>query len=450
METNTIYCGDNAEVMRRDILDNSIDLIYADPPFFSNKPYEVLWGNGYELRAFEDRWKGGIENYVAWMEPKLRECHRVLKNTGSMYLHCDWHAGHRLQVLMDKIFGERLVNEIIWKRTSAHTGEGIIKSYGTVHDVILFYTKTDNYTFNPQHMPYDKNYVEKFYRNVDKDGRRWTSSDLMAAGIRHGESGKPWRGIDPNKRGNHWKFTIAKLEELAKEGRIYFPKKAGGVPRYKRYLDEMKGQLLQDIWVDILPIQAHSKERLGYPTQKPEQLLKRIVSVSSNPMDVVLDPFCGCGTTLVVAQKLGRRWIGIDVSPTACKLMGTRLRKLHTQYTVIGLPKTVEELRALQPFEFQNWVFEKLHGRVNPRKIGDFGIDGWIELDVPTQVKQSEDIGRNVVDNFETAIRRMGKKKGVIVAFSFGSGANEEAARAHNEEGLEIKLKTVEEVLKET
>jgi DNA modification methylase len=450
METNVIYCGDNTEVMRRDILDNSIDLIYADPPFFSNKPYEVLWGNGYELRAFEDRWKGGIENYVAWMEPRLRECLRALKNTGSIYLHCDWHAGHRLQVLMDKIFGERLVNEIIWKRTSAHTGEGIIRSFGTVHDVILFYTKTENYTFVPQHVPYDKTYVEKFYRNVDKDGRRWTSSDLMAAGIRHGESGKPWRGIDPNKRGNHWKFTIAKLGELAKEGRIYFPKKAGGVPRYKRYLDEMEGQLLQDIWMDILPIQAHSKERLGYPTQKPEQLLERIISVSSNPLDIVLDPFCGCGTTLVVAQKLGRRWVGIDVSPTACKLMGNRLRKLHAQYKIIGLPKTVEELRALQPFEFQNWVFEKLHGRVNPRKVGDFGIDGWIELDVPLQVKQSDGVGRNVVDNFETAIRRMGKKRGVIVALSFGSGAFSEAARAHNEEGLEIKLKTVEEILKET
>jgi DNA modification methylase len=450
MQTNVVYCGDNTEVMRRDILDNSIDLIYADPPFFSNKPYEMLWGNGYELRAFEDRWKGGIENYITWMEPRLRECHRVLKNSGSMYLHCDWHAGHRLKVLMDKIFGDRLINEIVWKRTSAHTGEGIIRSYGTVHDVVLFYTKTDDYIFNPHHVPYEKGYVEKFYRNVDKDGRRWTSSDLMAAGIRHGESGKPWRGIDPNKRGNHWKFTIAKLEELAKEGRIYFPKKVGGVPRYKRYLDEMEGQLLQDIWLDIRPIQAHAKERLGYPTQKPEQLLERIVSVSSNPMDIVLDPFCGCGTTLVVAHRLGRRWIGIDVSPTACKLMGSRLRKLHAKYEIIGLPRTIEEIRALQPFEFQNWVFEKLHGRVNPKKIGDFGIDGWIELDVPLQVKQSENIGRNVVDNFETAIRRMGKKKGVIVAFSFGSGANEEVARAHNEEGLEIKLKTVEEILKES
>jgi hypothetical protein len=319
-----------------------------------------------------------------------------------------------------------------------------------VHDVILFYSKSDSHTFIPQYVPLNKDYVERFYRNVDKDGRRWTSSDLMAAGIRHGESGKPWRGIDPNKRGNHWKFTITKLDELAKAGRISFPKKVGGVPRYKRYLDEMKGQLLQDVWTDISPVQAHAKERLGYPTQKPEQLLERIITASSNAMDIVLDPFCGCGTSIIVAHKLGRRWIGIDISPTSCKLIEKRLRKLHAKYVIIGLPQTVEELKAIQPFDFQNWVFEKLHGRVNPRKVGDFGVDGWIELDVPTQVKQSDNVGRNVVDNFETAIRRMNKTKGVIVAFSFGSGAYAEVARAHNEEGLEIKLKTVAEILKET
>ena len=369
-----------------------------------------------------------------------------------MYLHGDWHAGAYLRVLMDRIFGDnRIVNEIIWKRTSAHTGEGTIKRLGTVHDTILSYSKTDAYTFNPQFTPYDEGYLEDFYRNVDPDGRRWTSSDLMAAGIRHGESGKPWRGIDPNKKGNHWKFTIGKLDELAKEGRIYFPKKTGGVPRYKRYLDEMKGILLQDIWDDILPIQAHSKERLGYPTQKPEALLERVVNLSSNPTDIVLDPFCGCGTAIAVSQKLGRRWVGIDISPTACKLMATRMRKLGAKgVEPVGLPKTASELRNLQPFEFQNWVFEKLHGRVNPRKVGDFGIDGWVDLDVPCQVKQSDDIGRNVVDNFETAIQRAEKDRGVIVAFSFGKGAYEEVAGAKNQRGLDIKLKTVEEILKET
>jgi len=446
---NTIYCGDCAEVLQR-FPDGCVDLIYADPPFFSNEAYEVLWGNGYELRAFEDRWKGGIQNYIAWMEPKLRECHRVLKKTGSMYLHCDWHAGHYLKVLMDRIFGDRLVNDIVWKRTTAHTGEGEIQKYGTVHDNILFYTKTERYTFNPQYTPHDEAYVKKFYRNVDKDGRRWMSDNITGSGVRRGETGKPWRGINPTAKGRHWMVPPAKLEDLYKQGRIIFPSRPGGMPRYKRYLDEMRGLLLQDIWIDIPPIQAHSKERLGYPTQKPEKLLERIVTASSNAMDIVLDPFCGCGTTLVVAQRLGRRWIGIDVSPTACKLMGDRLRKIHAQYNVVGLPKTVEELRALQPFEFQNWVFEKLHGRINPKKVGDMGIDGWVELDVPLQVKQSDGIGRNVIDNFETAIQRAGKKRGVIVAFSFGSGAYEEVARARNEMGLDIKLKTVEEILRET
>jgi DNA modification methylase len=253
MDTNVIYCGDNAEVMRNHIQDNSVDLIYADPPFFSNKAYEVLWGDGYELRSFEDRWKGGINNYVAWMEPKLKECQRVLKETGSMYLHCDWHAGHRLQVLMDKIFGENtLINEIIWKRTSAHTGEGKIRSFGTVHDVILYYSKSESYTFNPQFMPYEKMYTDKFYKNVDENGRRWMSDNLTASEVRKGESGKTWHGIDPTAKGIHWKFAVSTLDELEKNGRIYFPKKTGGVPRYKRYLDEMKGQLLQDIWARAL------------------------------------------------------------------------------------------------------------------------------------------------------------------------------------------------------
>lgn len=447
-QTNTIYCGDNLDVLSR-FPENSVDLIYADPPFFTEQPYEILWKNGYERRQFEDRWAGGIENYVKWMEPRLHDCHRVLKNTGSMYLHCDWHAGHRLQVAMDKIFHGHLINDIIWKRTAAHSGEGQTKKFGTIHDNILFYSKTDDYTFNPEYKPYSEAYLTDFFKNVDPDGRRWLSRDLTAAGIRHGESGKPWHGIDVTAKGTHWKFQISRLDELVKEGRIYFPKKRGGVPRYKQYLDESKGVLLQDIWIDINPIQAHAKERQGYPTQKPLALLERIVKASSNPTDIILDPFCGCGTTLIAAQKLGRRWIGIDVSPTACKLMRKRLRaEFRIDAEIIGMPKNVSELRALQPFEFQNWVFERLHGRVNPKKIADMGIDGYVELDVPVQVKQSEGVGRPVVDSFETALRRVGKKRGVIVAFSFGSGAVEEVARVKNNEDLEIRLMTVEEILK--
>lgn len=450
-QINAIYCGDCKEVLHQYIPDNSIDLIYADPPFFSNRQYEVLWGDGYEMRAFADRWKGGIQNYVSWMEDKLRECFRVLKPNGSIYLHCDWHAAHYLKVEMDKIFGDRLINHIVWKRTSAHTGEGTIRSYGTIHDAILFYTKGDNYVFNPQYVPLSKDYLERFYKHADKDGRKYTSSDLTGAGIRHGETGKPWRGIDPSKIGRHWRVPVAELDELDKQGTILFPKKPTGVPRYKKYQDE-RGQLLQDVWMDISPVQAHAQERLGYPTQKPEKLLERIISVSSNSMDIVLDPFCGCGTALVVAHRLGRRWVGIDVSPTACKLMATRMRKLGVnigEKNIIGLPKTLDEIKAMPPFEFQNWVMQKLMGRISKTMTGDMGIDGYTLDNRPIQVKQSEGVGRNVIDNFETALTRANKKSGIIVALSFGKGAYEEVARAKMEQGLEIELKTVKEILGE-
>jgi len=392
METNVIYCGDNAEVMRRYIPDNSIDLIYADPPFFSNKTYEVLWGDGYELRAFEDRWKGGINNYIAWMEPKIAECFRVLKETGSMYLHCDYHANAYLRVLMDKIFGEKnFQNEIVW---AYKLGGRPRKGFPRKHDTIFFYSK----------------HPKKFSFYTDA--------------IR----------VPYESKGGY----ISSGRKIVK-GKIYRVNPLGKVP--------------EDWWF-ISALNRQSKERFGYPTQKPEELLERIVKASSKPLDIVLDPFCGCGTTIAVAHKLGRRWVGIDVSPTACKLMVKRMRKIGFRNpTIIGLPRTIEELHALEPFEFQNWVFEKLHGRVNPRKIGDMGIDGWVELDVPTQVKQSDNVGRNVVDNFETAIRRYGKKRGVIVAFSFTKGAYEEVARVklRNElRRLDIKLKTVKEILKET
>lgn len=431
--------------MRRYVPDGAIDLIYADPPFFTEQSYEVIWGNGYEKRAFDDRWKGGMQNYIAWMEPKLRECHRVLKNTGSMYLHCDWHAAHHLRVLMERIFGEvNFRSEIIWQRTSSHNDP---KNFGNITDHILYFVKSTTFTWNRQYVPFSKEYIEKWYRNVDDKGRTYMSSDLASPHPRPNLTYE-YKGFKPPTNG--WKVSLEVMKKIDAEGRLIFPKGKNGIIRRKVYLETSKGQPLQNLWSDITPLHSQAKERLGYPTQKPEALLERIINASSNPMDIVLDPFCGCGTTIVTAFRLKRRWVGMDISPTACNLMVQRLRKLHAPYKVVGLPRTVEELRALQPFDFQNWVFEKLHGRVNPRKVGDYGIDGWVELDVPLQVKQSNDVGRNVVDNFETAIRRMGKKKGVIVAFSFGSGANEEVARVHNEEGLEIKLKTVEEILKET
>jgi len=389
---NKIFCGDCQNIIRQYIPDNSIDLIYIDPPFFSNKQYEVIWRDGYEIRAYEDRWKGGIQNYLAWMEPKLRECHRVLKLTGSMYLHCDWHAGHYLKILMDKIFGyENFRNEVVW----CYAGGGIPKKdFPRKHDTIFRYTKNSE--------EYDKK----------------------------GVFNTEYRGFG---------------EWIKKHEPRHSLTSGGGK------LDTEKGTPINDWWADLVHLTSYKKEWLGYPTQKPEMLLERIVKTSSNPMDIVLDPMCGCGTAIAVAHKLGRRWVGIDVSPTACKLMFKRLQKLNPaiklEDTVIGLPKTIDELRQLQPFEFQNWVVQKLGARVSERKIGDMGIDGFTFDLKPIQVKQSDNIGRNVIDNFETAMRRVKAKKGIIVAFSFGKGAYEEVARAKLQEGLEIELITVNDLI---
>jgi len=443
---NTIYCGDCKEVMAK-FPNECVDLIYADPPFFSNRYHEVIWDDGYELRSFEDRWKGGIENYILWMKERLEHCYRVLKKTGSLYLHCDPHASHYLKVECDRIFGiQNFQNEIVWQRTTAHsdTKQGA-KHYGRIHDTILFYTKSEQATWNPQYAPHSKEYVEKFYKHIEpKTGRRYMLDNLAGPG--GASKGNPYYEVMGVKR--YWQFSEEKMQELIKQGKIV-QTKPGNVPRYKRYLDEMKGVPLQSLWLDIPPIQSQARERLGYPTQKPEALLERIIQVSSSPLEIVLDPFCGCGTAIVVAHKLGRQWIGIDVSPTACNLMQNRMRKLHISAPIMGMPLTEEDLRKLPPFEFQNWVVQRLFGRVSARKSSDMGIDGYTFEGVPIQVKQSDDIGRNVIDNFETAIRRRKQSKGIIIALSFGKGAYEEIARAQLHDNIEIKALTVKEMLKD-
>jgi len=405
--------------MRQYIKDETVDLVYLDPPFKSDQDYNVLFANkdgtkaGAQIKAFEDTWSwdqeaaaeyqrtveaGGRvsqvmqafrlflgENdmlaYLTMMAPRLVELRRVLKPTGSIYLHCDPTASHYIKLLMDAVFGpEQFQNEIVWKRTSARSDS---HRYNHIHDVILFYSIGRGFTWNVQYMPYDDAYINKFYRHIEKDtGRRYTLSDLMAPGTRKGESGKPWRGIDPNARGNHWKYTVSTLDELDSIGRIYWPPK-GRVPRFKRYLDEMDGLPLQSIWVDIPPVSAHAAERLGYPTQKPEALLERIIQASSNPGDVVLDPFCGCGTAIAVAQRLGRRWIGIDITHLAISLMKHRLHSAFGEkvaYEVIGEPITVEGAGVLakeDPYQFQWWVLGLVGARsVEKKKGADRGIDG--------------------------------------------------------------------------
>jgi len=448
MEPNAIYCGDCLDVLKK-FPDKSVDLIYADPPFYTNRRFEIIWKDGAEIRAFGDRWQGGINHYISWMIERLEQCFRILKNGGSLYLHCDWHASHYLKVATDRIFGgeNSFVNEIVWRRQTAHSdAKQGSKHFGRLHDVILFYVKSGEgktQTWNNLYSPYNESYISSFYRHRDpKTGRIFALDNLVGPG--GAAKGNPYYEFMGVKR--YWRYSEDKMKQLLKEGRIY-QSKPGTVPRYKRYLDEMPGVPIQDVWIDISVIQSQSKEALGYPTQKPIALLERIISASSNKGQIVLDPFCGCGTTLVASQKLSRKWIGIDVSRTACKLMERRLRSLGASPMMIYGELTEKELKKYPPFEFQNWVCEKLGGRISERKSGDMGIDGWTLDMTPIQVKQSDDIGRNPIDNFRAAIQRRSKKRGIFVAFSFGKGAIEEVARLKNQEGIEIELKTVKELL---
>jgi site-specific DNA-methyltransferase (adenine-specific) len=278
----------------------------------------------------------GLSAYLVMMAVRLFELRRVLKNTGSIYLHCDPTAGHYLKVLMDSIFGVgNFRNCIVWKRTSAHSDT---KGWGRIQDNILYYTMSDNYTWNKVYAEYSEDYVRRFFK-YRENGRIFRASDLTAQGKRAGDSGKPWRGFDPTARARHWAIprdflddgklpenSLAALDYLDSIGRIYWPPK-GKVPALKRFLDEAKGGPVQDIILDIPPLSRNAKEKLGYPTQKPLALLERIIGVSSNPGDVVLDPFCGSGTAMEAAEKLGRQWVGMDVSRLAIALSGRRMRE---------------------------------------------------------------------------------------------------------------------------
>lgn len=469
LETGVLYCDDNLDRMSS-LPSKSVDLIYLDPPFFSNRVYEVIWGEEAEVRSFADRWEGGIQVYINWMRDRVIEMRRLLKDTGALYLHCDPHASHYLKVMLDDIFGPNCFrSEIVWKRTTAHNSA---KRYGPVHDLIFYYTaQPTSFTWNSVYQEYDPKYVATKYNQKDSYGRLYMTDNLTGPGVRKGDSGLPWKHFDPTSIGRHWqpasylywKYTqvtgedlarfplIQRLEELERVGLIEWPAKSDGRPRYRRYLEDQPGVPLQDVWTDIDALNSRARERMGYPTQKPESLIERMILASTNKGDVVLDPFCGCGTTVVAAEKLERQWVGIDISGTAVQLMNRRLLKsgVYRKPVLVGLPATEEDLHAQKPFEFQNWVIQRMFGTASPRKSGDMGIDGYsFMVHDPIQVKQSERVGRNVIDNFETAISRARKDKGYIVAFSFTRGAREEVARARWESKLDISLVTVAELLK--
>lgn len=451
LETGVIYCNDNLERMRS-LPSCSVDLIYLDPPFFSNKTYEVIWGDEAEVRSFEDRWEGGINLYVGWMRDRVMEMYRVLKPTGSLYLHCDWHASHYLKVMLDGFFGYNMfVNEITWKRADTvkgNSGQGS-KAFGPNTDSILFYRKSNASVFNPLYKPYSEAYIRQSYRHVEPHtGRRYQLISMTGPG--GAAKGNPQYEVMGVTR--YWRYSRERMQQLIDAG-IVVQTRPGAVPRRKQYLDEGKGVSVQSLWDDVPGLHSQARERLGYPTQKPEALLERIIGASSNREDVVLDPFCGCGTSVASAERLGRRWVGIDISPTAVNIMKARVTKLGgtehpTDVKVVGMPTTEDELRRLKPFEFQNWVIQQVDGTHFPRKTGDMGIDGFSFLErAPIQIKRSDRVGRPVVDNFETAVERYGATRGYVVAFSFTRGARDEAARVGNAKGLEIELVTVRELL---
>ena len=336
MDTNVLYYGDNLDVLRKHITDESVDLIYLDPPFNSNANYNVLFkepsgkSSQAQMLAFEDTWHWGIESeralqeiaaspiapaatkefmsvlpnlvgkrtdmsaYLTMMSIRLIELRRVLKETGSIYLHCDPTASHYLKLLLDTIFGaQNFRNELVWKRTSAHSDSGV---FGNSHDVILYYSHTDQFIQNKQYQPYEEGYVESHYRFKDDKGRLYRTDNLTAMGLSGGGYTYEWHGVT-----KVWRCPLERMKDLDSQGRVKYTKT--GTAEYIRYLDEMPGMPAQDVWYDIPPINSQARERLGYPTQKPEALLERIIKTSSNEGDIVLDPFCGCGTAVVVSLR---------------------------------------------------------------------------------------------------------------------------------------------------
>jgi len=319
--------------------------------------------------------------YLAMMAPRLVELRRVLKETGSIYLHCDPTASHYLKMLMDAVFGPAYCrSEGGCQRSHAHNAA---QRYGRNHDTILFYGRASTPTWNPVYQKYDLSYVDKHYRHLDPKGRRYKHENPTGAGTRRGETGLPWRGVDPTAKGRHWAVPPKEMDRLDAHGMIYWTKKRGGWPYIKVYLDERKGIPAQDTWTDIDPINMVAAERLGYPTQKPEALLERIITASSNESDLVLDPFCGCGTTIAVAQRLKRRWVGIDITHLAVTLIKHRLQSAfgkRATYSVVGEPTSLPDAKALaeqDKFQFQVWALGLVGARPAELKKGaDQGIDG--------------------------------------------------------------------------
>ena len=506
MADNKLYFGDNLDILRKGyIADGSVDLIYLDPPFNSKADYNVLYREKSglapfaQIKAFTDTWhwsdfaeatynelitsstpkvsetiqalrkivgvrtgRNDMMAYLVMMAVRLIELRRVLKPTGGIYLHCDPTASHYLKVLLDAIFGpENFRNEIIWKRTSGHSDA---RRYGRVHDILLFYVKSDAATWNDLYQPYDQEYVDQYYRYKDANGRRFMSGDLGAAGLQGGGYEYEWKGVR-----RIWRVPIDTMRRLDSEGRVFYTRNR--VPRMKRYLDEAKGMPVQDVWTDVEALRSWHNEKLGYETQKPLALVERLIQTSSNEADLVLDPFCGCGTAVVAAQKLKRRWIGIDVTHLAVALMKYRLRSVFgddVSYDVHGEPVDTESARALAQqdrYQFQYWALSLIQARPEPKdekKGADRGIDGVIYLlegkgaarPVIIQVK-SGNVARGDVGNLIGAVSNNSAAMGLFITLEPPTGPMKlEATTAgfykfplNGREYPKIQIRTIEELL---
>jgi len=418
---NTLYYGDNLDILRNHIADGAVDLVYLDPPFNSKRDYNLLFRSPKgqqseaQITAFEDSWHWGEqaerefdellhqpntdvaqmmkalraflgENdmmaYLTMMANRLLELHRVLKPTGSLYLHCDPTASHYLKVVLDGVFGKgNMVNEIVWKRSDAHSdAKQGAKHFGRIHDTIFFYGKSNARKFNAGYTPLPASTVESWYRNLDEHGRRYNKADLTGpGGAAKGNPRYEWKGVT-----RYWRYTKENMERLEAEGRIIYSK--SGMPYQKRYLDDSKGVPIQDFWddIDMLRGISGSGERLGYPTQKPLALLERIILASSNEGDVVLDPFCGCGTAVHAAEKFKRQWIGIDITHLAISLIEKRLKDAFgdsCKFEVKGTPEdlaSASDLAARDKYQFQWWAVSLVDAQPfqGKKKGADGGIDG--------------------------------------------------------------------------
>ncbi len=430
---NTLYYGDNLDILRRKVKDETVDLCYIDPPFNSKRNYFQIYNNvgkddQAQAQAFIDTWtwnefalsgyqeiitnfegrytrqtiellkglkavlgEGPLLAYLVSLTQRVNEIQRVLKPTGSFYLHCDPTASHYLKLVLDSVFcprGGDFKSEISWKRSSAHNDAKQGRRFpGNIRDVILFYTASSEWIWNWQFSSYDDHYIEKTYRHVEPESDRRYCLDNLTAAKPGGDVSYEFMGTRPYK-GRYWAYSKAKMERFYQEGRLYFPKN-GGMPRYKRYLDEMPGVSIQNDWGDIQP--AIGNERLGYPTQKPEALLERIIQASSNEGDTVLDAYCGCGTSVAVAQRLRRNWIGIDITYQSIAVI---LKRLEDSFgaaaldalVLDGIPRDMESARALANKkddrvrkEFEKWAlltYSKNRATLNEKKGADKGVDG--------------------------------------------------------------------------